>query len=250
MSQKGSEHKPTRARRATFAFARYLPLLDPEKFADIAFYKGLEEIGYEQVLLGGTGAADLATLTRKIKRETKLTVVLYPAGPDSVAPADVVVMPDVMNSNSHYARPCGSGSVATAMNIARHGLDYVPVAYLIMGNSTARWYFDAYLLPSNKVLLSYINYAAMVGYPYIALDYEDPQINIDPKLIRAIKQIGDLRLVISDEFDPAGAAKAILMGADTVITPSDVFEEKLGDDGDLTLALAYAKEFHDALLKP
>ena len=56
--------------------------------------------------------------------------------------------------------------------------------------------------------------------------------------------------MISDEFDPAGAAKAILMGADTVITPSDVFEEKLGDDGDLTLALAYAKEFHDALLKP
>ncbi len=238
----------TRVRRASFAFARYLPLLDPEKFSDIRFYKELEAIGYEQVLLGGTGAADLGSLTRQLKAETSLTVALYPAGPDSVAPADVVIMPDVMNSNSHYARPCGSGSVATAMNIARLGLDYVPVAYLIMGNSTARWYFDAYLLPSSKVLLSYINYAAMVGYPYIALDYEDPQINIDPRLIRAIKQIADLRLVISDEFTPASAAKAILMGADTVITPSDVYEDKIGDDGDLTAALAYAKEFHDALL--
>ncbi|MGB1015664.1 MAG: geranylgeranylglyceryl/heptaprenylglyceryl phosphate synthase, partial [Nannocystaceae bacterium] len=225
-------------------FDRYLPLFDPDKFCDVDFYQELEKIGYRQVLLGGTGAANLAGLVAALKEHTNLQVCLYPAGPDSVAPADVVIMPDVMNSNSHYARPCGSGSVATAMNIRRQGLNYVPVAYLIMGNSTARWYFDAYLLPSSKILLSYANYANMVGYPYLALDYEDPKIDIDGSLIAAIKQLGDLRLVVSDEFTPDTAANALEMGADTVITPSDIYE----DVGDTQAALALARTFYDRLL--
>ncbi|MFY0534612.1 hypothetical protein [Nannocystis pusilla] len=125
-------------------FERYIPLLDPDTFSDVAFYQELERIGYRQVLLGGTGAADLPGLTLKLKEHTRLQVVLYPAGPDSLAPADVVLLPDVMNSNSHYARPFGSGSVATAMQVARRGLNFIPLAYFIMGNSTARWYFDAF----------------------------------------------------------------------------------------------------------
>ncbi len=232
-------------RENLFVFDRYLPLFDPDKFLDVAFYQELEKIGYRQVLLGGTGAANLAGLVAELKAQTNLQVCLYPAGPDSVAPADVVIMPDVMNSNSHYARPCGSGSVATAMNIRRQGLNYVPVAYLIMGNSTARWYFDAYLLPSNKILLGYANYAHMVGYPYLALDYEDPKIDIDGRLIAALKQIGDMRLVVSDEFTPETAAEALRMGADTVITPSDVYEEA----GGLIEALELARVFYDRLLK-
>ena len=54
----------------TFAFERYLPLLDPDKFADIAFYRDLEKIGYRQILLGGTGATDVAGLTMKLKEHT------------------------------------------------------------------------------------------------------------------------------------------------------------------------------------
>jgi hypothetical protein len=106
-------------------------------------------------------------------------VVLYPAGPDSLAPADVVLLPDVMNSNSHYARPFGSGSVSTAMQVARRGLNFVPLAYFIMGNSTARWYFDAFIVPSPKIILGYATYARMVGYRHLALDYEDPALAID-----------------------------------------------------------------------
>lgn len=162
-----------------FVFDRFLPLIDPDSFSDPAFYVELEKIGYRQVLLGGTGSAGLIDTVRGIKANTGLTVALYPAGPDAVCPADVVIMPDVMNSNSHFARPFGSGSVATAMNIFRQGLNFVSVAYIIMGNSTARWYFDAFLLPSTKILLGYANYARMVGYRFLALDYEDPALNID-----------------------------------------------------------------------
>jgi heptaprenylglyceryl phosphate synthase len=226
-----------------FTFARYLPLLDPDNFADISFYRELERIGYRQVLLGGTGATDLSGLTMKLKEHTKLQVVLYPAGPDSIAPADVIVLPDVMNSNSHYARPFGSGSVATAMQVARRGLNFIPLAYFIMGNSTARWYFDAFLVPSHKIILGYATYARMVGYRYLALDYEDPQLAIDPALIAALKRIPGLDLVISDEFNPESARQALALGADTVITPSDVYE-------DAADPLKTAREFHDALLRP
>jgi len=50
--------------------------------------------------------------------------------------------------------------------------------------------------------------------------------------------------VISDEFTPDTAANALLMGADTVITPSDIYEEV----GDAQAALALAGEFYDRLL--
>ncbi len=226
-----------------FVFERYLPLLDPDKFGDLSFYRELEKLGYRQVLLGGTGAADLPGLTMKLKEHTRLQVVLYPAGPDSLAPADVVLLPDVMNSNSHYARPFGSGSVATAMHVAQRGLNFIPLAYFIMGNSTARWYFDAFLVPSHKIILGYAMYARMVGYRYLALDYEDPALSIDPALIAKLRQIPGLHLVISDEFTPASARQAIELGAHTVVTPSDLYE-------DASDPVALAREFYDALLRP
>lgn len=226
-----------------FVFERYLPLLDPDNFSELSFYRELERIGYRQVLLGGTGATDLPGLTNRLKEHTRLQVVLYPAGPDSLAPADVILLPDVMNSNSHYARPFGSGSVATAMHVARRGLNFIPLAYFIMGNSTARWYFDAFLVPSNKIILGYAAYARMVGYRYLALDYEDPKLAIDPALIAAIKQIHGIHLVVSDEFTPQTARQALDLGADTVVTPSDIYE-------DASDPLQIAREFHDALLRP
>lgn len=226
-----------------FVFDRYLPLLDPDNFSELSFYRELEKIGYRQILLGGTGAADLPGLTMKLKEHTSLQVVLYPAGPDSLAPADVVLLPDVMNSNSHYARPFGSGSVATAMHVARRGLNFIPLAYFIMGNSTARWYFDAFLVPSNKIILGYACYARMVGYRYLALDYEDPALAIDPELIAALKQIPGLHLVISDEFDPDSGRRALALGADTLVTPSDIYE-------DASDPVKVARELHDALLRP
>lgn len=226
----------------TFTFDRYLPLLDPDHFSDVAFYQGLEKIGYRQVLLGGTGATNLAHLVRELKRSTNLKVVLYPAGPDSVAPADVVLLPDVMNSNSHYARPFGSGSVSTAMHIAQRGLNFLPIAYFIMGNSTARWYFDAFLVPKMKIVVGYALYARMVGYRVLALDYEDPALQIDPKLIAALRTIEGLQLVVSDEFTPESASEAMSLGIDTIVTPSNIYE-------DAADPLALAAEFHHMLLR-
>jgi len=205
--------------------APYLPMFDPDHFKDPAFFVELERIGYRQILLGGTGAGDLPELVTAIKRATQLEVVLYPGGPGALANADLVVLPDVMNSNSHFARPFGSGSVATATNVLQRGLPFLAVAYFIMGNSTAGWYYDAFKLPSDKILLGYASYARMVGYRYLALDYEDPQTNIKPELIAALRRIPDIKLVISDEFSPESARHALALGADTLITPSDLYEE-------------------------
>lgn len=135
-----------------FALARYLPLLDPDHFGDVAFFRELEAIGYRQVLVGGTGAGGTPRLVAQIRRETSLQVVLVPSGPAAVTDADLVVLPDVMNTNSHFARPFGSGSVATANAAADLGVPFLPVAYFIMGDSTAAWYYEAFRLPSDKGL--------------------------------------------------------------------------------------------------
>lgn len=224
-----------------FKLAPYLPMFDPDHFHDQAFFLELERIGYRQVLLGGTGTANLPELVSAIKRATRLQVVLYPGGPGALADADLVVLPDVMNSNSHYARPFGSGSVATAMNVLQRGLKFLPVAYFIMGNSTAAWFYDSFRLPSEKVLLGYAGYARMVGYRYLALDYEDPSLDIRPELITALRRIPDMRLVISDEFTPQRARQARSLGADTLITPSDLYEEASDP-------LALAARFYDDVL--
>jgi heptaprenylglyceryl phosphate synthase len=217
-------------------------MFDPDEFADPAFFVELERIGYKQILLGGTGSGDLPALARQIRERTKLEIALYPAGPDSVtAEAHVVILPDVMNSNSHHARPFGTGPVATALNVARRGIPYVPVAYFIMGNSTARWYFDAFMVTQPKLIYAYANYARMLGYRYLALDYEDPQLDIRPELINLLRTIPELDLVISDEFTPERARAALALGAHTVITPSDIYE-------DASDPLATAAAFHAALL--
>ena len=221
--------------------APYLPMFDPDAFSDPEFYVELERIGYRQVLLGGTGTAGLTSLVKSLKRATKLEVILYPGGPAALAEADLVILPDVMNSNSHYARPFGSGSVATAMNIMQQGLPFIPVAYFIMGNSTARWFYDAFTLPSDKILLAYATYARMVGYRYLALDYEDPKIDITPKLIAKLREIPDMHMVISDEFDEVRGKKALEMGADTLVTPSNLYE-------DAADPLGFAARMHAALL--
>lgn len=221
--------------------APYLPMFDPDHFADPAFFQELARIGYRQVLLGGTGSGNLPDLVATIKRVTDLQVVLYPGGPGALADADLIVLPDVMNTNSHHARPFGSGSVATAVNVLQRGLPFLPVAYFIMGNSTAGWFYDAFRLPSDKVLIGYASYARMVGYRYLALDYEDPALDIRPELIIALRKIPDIQLVISDEFTPARARAALELGANTLITPSNIYQEASDP-------LALAAEFHARVL--
>ncbi len=210
---------------ATFKFARYIPLLDPDAFSDIDFYQDLETIGYRQVLIGGTGAADVGTLSRLLKAHTKLTTLIYPSGPESVAPADLVVLPDVMNSNAPHARPFGTAAIATAMNVAQRGLPFVPVAYFVMGKSTAGWYFDTFPITSKKVLRSYATYARMVGYRYLALDYEGCPGGCDLDTITMLSQIEGLHILVSEDMTPDRALQVLARGAGTVITSSDMFEE-------------------------
>lgn len=204
---------------------RFLPLLDPDHFHDHEFYRELESVGVEAVLLGGTGSAHLREVAAMVRRDTKLRTILYPSGPDAVCPADLVLLPDVMNSNSHFARPFGSGSVATAMAIVKQNLAYLPVAYFIFGESTAKWYFDAFHIASEKLIMGYCMYAKMVGYRHIALDYEDPERQIEFDLVSRIKARTGMHLTISDEVDAEGLADLLRHGADTVVTPSDVLEQ-------------------------
>ena len=222
--------------------ARLLPLLDPEHFGDVAFYRELAAIGYRQVLLGGTGSAQLRALVPEIRRETELQVVVYPAGPDAVCEADLVVLPDIMNSSAPHARPFGSGAVMTAMAVARAGCPFHPVAHVIQGNSTARGYYDATPVYDPALLAAHCKYAEMIGYRHIALDYEDPLLQIDVGLVQRIRASApSVHLTVSDEASAAYAEVLTQHGVDTVILPSDVLQEAADP-------LALAHEYHARLL--
>lgn len=224
------------------ALARLLPLVDPEHFADVGFYAELAAIGYRQVLLGGTGTARLRELVPAIREATDLQVVVYPAGPDSVCEADLVVLPDIMNSSAPHARPFGSGAVMTAMAVARTGCAWLPVAHFIQGNSTARWYYDATPVHDPALLAAHCKYAEMIGYRHIALDYEDPRVQIERRLVQKIKATApSVHLTVSDEVSAAEAEVLLAHGVDTVILPSDVLQEAADP-------LALAHEYHARLL--
>ena len=146
-----------------------------------------------------------------------------------------------MNSNSHYFRPFGSGSVACGVEIAQQSIPFIPVAYFIMGDSTARWYTDADLIPNNKILLSYCQHTQMLGYKWLLLDYEGSYSNINVELIKKIKKYTQINLMIINEFTPQTALQAIDAGVKTIITASDIYEESAHP-------IELAREFYKILI--
>ncbi|HWB76214.1 MAG TPA: hypothetical protein VG755_14690 [Nannocystaceae bacterium] len=203
---------------------RVLPLVDPEAFDELAFFRELEGLGCRQVLLGGTGSAKLRELVPQIRAHTSLRVVLYPSGPDAVCAADLIVLPEIMNSTAPHARPFGPAAVMTAAAVAKTGSPWLPVAHFIQGDSTARWYYGAEPL-RDTLLVAHCGYAAMIGYRDIALDYEDPRVHVEPELIAAIKRAApSCRLTISDDVEPEAAQNLFEHGLDTLIVPSNVLE--------------------------
>lgn len=224
------------------ALSRFLLLVDPEHFGDVAFFRELATMGYTQVLLGGTGTSRLPALVAEIRRTTDLAVILYPSGPDAVCEADVVLLPDIMNSSAPHARPFGPGAVMTAMAVARTGCPWLAVAHFIQGQSTARWFYDAEPVVDAKLLASQCRYAEMVGYRHVALDYEDPKTQAETGCIARIKAAAPrCHLTVSDEVSPDGARDLLQHGADTVVLPSNVLQ-------DASDPLAVAHRYHARLL--
>lgn len=205
--------------------SRFSLLLDPDHFGDVAFFTELREMGYADVLLGGTGCHRLPALVAEIRRATDLRVILYPSGPDAVCEADLLVMPDIMNSRAPHARPFGPGAVMTALAIARTGCPWLSVAHFIQGQSTARWFYEAEPIRDDGLLAHHCRYAEMVGYRNIALDYEDPTTQVDTEtIVRIKKSVPRCHLTVSDEVSPMRAYELAQHGVDTVILPSNVLE--------------------------
>lgn len=232
------ERPSTRAR----PLSRFSLLVDPDHFSDVAFFAELHAIGYADVLLGGTGTHRLPALVAEIRRTTDLRVIVYPSGPDAVCEADLLLVPDVMNSRAPHARPFGPGAVMTALAIARTGCPWLAVAHFIQGQSTARWFYDAEPIHDPGLLAHHCRYAEMIGYRHIALDYEDPATQVETETILRIKQSAPrCHLTVSDEVSPTRAHELAQHGVDTVILPSNVLEQAADP-------LALAHRYHARLL--
>ena len=63
----------------------------------------------------------------------------------------------------------------------------------------------------------------MIGYPYLALDCEGGEVS-DTTLTQ-LRQVFSGRLVVSQQVTPARAAALLALGVDTLITPSNLYEE-------------------------
>ena len=221
----------------------YLPLFDPEHFYEASFYQELEKIGYTQIMLGGTGTMRMREAIAAVRDYTRLSIVMHPSHPSEIWPVDLLLFGAVVNSNSHYTRPFGSGAITAAIAISQQQVPFIPVAYFVMGESTAKWYADAFSIHSEKILLGYCLYAKMMGYRWLLLDYEDPNIDIDVALIRQIKHCFSDNVMVTDEFCPESAVQALASGATTVITPSNIYEASSNP-------LQLARDFHDSILCP
>ena len=169
-------------------------------------------------------------------------MVVYPSGPDAVCEADLLVLPDIMNSRAPHARPFGPGAVMTALAVARTGCPWLAVAHFIQGQSTARWFYDAEPIREPGLLANHCRYADMIGYRHIALDYEDPTTQADPSAVARVKASAPrCHLTVSDEVSPAGAHELLQHGVDTVVLPSNVLQETADP-------LALAHRYHARLL--
>lgn len=219
---------------------RFILKLDPIRFQELKFYRALEEIGYNHIFFSGTGWGRTTVLVNKIRNSSELKVILHPANSSDLCKTDLIVLPVIMNTNSPYLRPFGTESINSAIGAKAAGLNYLNVAYFVLGPTQMAWHHQTFDIPSSEHLYNYCLYSHMLGFKYIWLDYEGA-VNVDLDLIKRLKAEEGLKLIVSGAFSQSQTRELYTLGVDTVMLSGQLL---LASDDPLALA----KTFYDNLM--
>ena len=207
-------------------------LIDPE---DVGFENAAETAkqaccaGADAILVGGTVGVQGEQLDETVKAikeacSKKIPVLLFPSDISGVSKfADAILFMSLLNSRNPYYIS-GVQALAAPL-IVKHGLQSIPMAYLIVepGQETAAgWVGDVRPLPVRKPKLTatYALAAKLMGMKLIYLEAgSGAAFPVDNKIIELTKKaIGTIPLIVGGGIkDAKTAAEKAKAGADIIV---------------------------------
>jgi len=219
--------------------AVHLTLLDPEKVdvkagAEVAAFA--EKCGTGAMMVGGSTATStqhLDSLIREIKVNVKIPVILFPNDITGISRyADAIFFMSLLNSSNPYYI-VGAQALGAPL-VKKYGLEPIPLAYLILGESlTSVGYIGyAHPIPFSKPELAsmYALAAQHLGMRFIYLEAgSGAEKPVPPNVIKVVSSTVDVPVIVGGGIrSPKDARRAVEAGAKVVVTGTVVEEASSG----------------------
>ena len=213
-------------------------LIDPEDFdarkaASVA--KQAERAGAALVLVGGSTIASqqhLEEVVIRIKHHVTIPVVLFPGDITGISGhADAILFSSLLNSTNTYFI-IGAQAVG-AVQVAKHGLEAIPMGYLIFGEaSSAGFVGQARAIPSDKpgIVIMYSLAAQFLGMRTLYLEAgSGASTVVPPNIIAAVRSHYKGLLIVGGGItNVENATNAAKSGADIIVIGNLLQTERFG----------------------
>ena len=164
----------------------------------------------------------------KIKRNSKLPVIIFPSGPWSIVRgADAIWFMSLLNSNDPYyvigAQTLGIGT------IRRLKIEAIPMGYIIMGEeSTASYMGNAKVIPYDRpeIACAFAMAAETFGMRFIYLEAGSGASKpISPIIISNVRKVVSVPIIVGGGINSGNLANQLIgAGADAIVT-GNLFEK-------------------------
>jgi phosphoglycerol geranylgeranyltransferase len=174
--------------------------ISPQDAAAIA--KKSENAGAKIILIGGSTAVDqleLDSVVKAVKMHVTSPVILFPGNVTGVSPsADAIFFSCLMNSDNPYF--ITEAQALGALAVKKHGLEAIPMAYLIIGEGGAAGFIGrARGIPQNRPALAamYALAAQYFGMRFVYLEAgSGAEGRVLPSTVSAVRRAYEGTLIV------------------------------------------------------
>ncbi|MEO2241136.1 MAG: geranylgeranylglyceryl/heptaprenylglyceryl phosphate synthase [Euryarchaeota archaeon] len=209
----------------------HLTLLDPVDVGPGEVERVLEpllEAGTDAIMVGGSTAhaRQVEAVVDAVKDVTDRPVILFPNGPEGLAPnADAVLFMSMLNSRSTYYLI--EAQVKGAPLVEEFGLESIPTGYLVLGEwgTSVSVVGDARVLPFDRpeLIVAHALAAKHLGMRAVYLEAGSGAPEpVPPEIVRRVAEVGLFTIVGGGIRDPDVARELARAGADAIVTGTAV----------------------------
>ena len=198
----------------------------PNKLPDII--KTIEKSKAAAIFVGGSTISDqveIETFVNKIKKLTKLPIILFPGNISGVASnADAILFMSLLNSDNPYF--ITGAQALGAISVKKHNIEPLPTAYIIVGEGggAASFIGRAKGIPDNKPEIAgmYAMAAEFMGMRFLYLESgSGAKKHIPIKTIQTVRKLYSGFLMVGGGIkDEATAKKIAKTGVDAIVIGS------------------------------
>ncbi|MFA5077196.1 MAG: geranylgeranylglyceryl/heptaprenylglyceryl phosphate synthase [Candidatus Micrarchaeia archaeon] len=211
-------------------------VIDPLDYKDldsaVKSAKNANEGGADIILVGGSTGVQgelLDTVTKRIKEDVNVPVVLFPGNIGTVTKyADALYFMSMLNSKNTYW--ITRAQMLAAPTVKQYGIEPLPVGYIVVEpGGTVGWVGEANLIPRDKPKLA----AAMalgaqyMGFRFIITDAgSNPASGHIPlEMVKAVSSVLEVPYVVAGGIKTPEQAKNVLKSGADIIQVGTAFEE-------------------------